>query len=135
MVQATLTSEVPRLDGWRVLYESLTEGRLKRRGSEATVVQWQLVDETDANPERAVLAAFARLAITLHDPPEMQRLLIIPDQPPWRAAAALLTVRAQRVFALRIIAVMEMEDGYWARPFDLWGDALYGGLPSSEFEP
>jgi hypothetical protein len=99
-------------------------------------VQWEVVDEMDPNPQRAILAAFARLAITLNDPSGMQRVLIIPDRPEWTSAAIVLTVRAQSVFDCRILKVLECTDGpWWVRAHDLWGSTWYGGLPSSEFEP
>ena len=126
-VEAALRQEYPSAQGWRVISETPSGGRLRLDAPSPAVVQWETVDETDPDLERAVFTAFARLAITLHDPPEMHRILIVPDRREWIAAVHLLTVRAQCEFNLRILAVFKRSRRTWSvRTHDLWGEKVIG---------
>jgi hypothetical protein len=110
-----------------VISETETGGRLRSGDASPVITQRAFADESDPDPARAVFAAFGRLAITLHDPPGMQRVLIIADRAEWLEAAQLLTVRATREFALRIIAVRKQSRRMWSvRDYDLWGSTWYG---------
>lgn len=116
----------PRHDGWRVVAQRDTGVRLRRNGPVAQVAHLGAVDPTDLDPERAVFATLGRLVITWEDPPGLGLVLVLPDHPSWRSAAAQLTVRPSRLFGVQYLTVDASPTGRGVTPLDLWGTTWFG---------
>lgn len=116
----------PRHDGWRVVSQGITGVRLRRNGRVPQVAHLGAADPTDADPVRALFAALGRLAIRWEDPPGLSLVLVLPDHPAWRAAAALLTVRPTRLYGVQYLTVDASPTGRGMTPLDLWGTTWFG---------